>query len=551
MSHSSRYAQHLAHFGQAPHNLTLGGIRRGVEKESLRVTPAGRLAQTPHPHGLGSALTHPHITTDYSEALLEFITQPFDRIGSVLQQLDRIHRYTYAAMGDELLWPVSMPCELGTEAEIPVALYGSSNSGTMKTVYRLGLGHRYGRKMQTIAGVHYNFSLSDDFWRELQALEGDQQSLQEYKTQRYFDLIRNFRRNVWLLIYLFGAAPAVDRSFLDGREHQLLPFDDDQNSFYAPHATSLRMGDLGYQSAAQQSLVVCYNDLPSYVNTLCGAITEPHPDYQAIRVTDAQGQYKQLNTSLLQIENEFYGSVRPKRTAGSGETALQALRLRGVEYVEVRCVDLDPYHPLGISSEQMHFLDAFLLHCLLSDSPITDEVEHHQLQENQTRIVYRGREPGLRLWSGGTERAMDDWGKELLASIAQCAALLDKSLGGDHFTAAVQHQVAKLDHPELTPSARILADMEQQGLSFARLSMNLAEQHRQDFEGRPLQPESLAEYRQLAETSLIDQHALEAADEGSFEEYLRRYYQQYQGCQEDPAGRAGSSGESLGELSSG
>lgn len=527
-----------------------------MEKESLRVTPEGHLAQTPHPQELGSALTHPYITTDYSEALLEFITEPFDRIGSILQQLDRIHRYTDAAMKDELLWPVSMPCELGAEAEIPVALYGSSNSGTMKTVYRLGLGHRYGRKMQTIAGVHYNFSLSDEFWRELQAQEGDQQSLQDYKTQRYFDLIRNFRRQVWLLIYLFGAAPAVDRSFVQGREHQLQPFGDDENSFYTPHATSLRMGDLGYQSEAQQSLVVCYNDLPSYVNTLCGAITKPHPDYQAIKVADEQGKYKQLNTSLLQIENEFYGSVRPKRTAGPGETALQALRLGGVEYVEVRCVDLDPYHPLGISSEQMHFLDAFLLHCLLSDSPTTDEVEHHQLQENQARIVYRGREPGLKLWSGDSERAMDEWGKELLTSIGQSAALLDASFGGDYFSAAVQHQVAKLDHPELTPSARFLADMEQGNLSFAQLSMNLAKQHRQHFEDRPLKPETLAEYRQLAEASLAEQRELEAQEEGSFEDYMRRYYRQYEGCQEDPSGRAGSvaegdSGSPLGGLGSG
>ncbi|MDQ2076125.1 glutamate--cysteine ligase [Marinimicrobium sp. ABcell2] len=524
----------MKHFGGSDPNRALGGILRGVEKESLRVTPAGALAQTEHPRALGSALTHPHVTTDYSEALLEFITEPFNRVGSILQQLDRIHRYTYASIGDELLWPASMPCSLGDDAQIPVARYGSSNSGTMKTVYRLGLGHRYGRKMQTIAGVHYNFSLPDEFWRELQVQEGDQQSLQEYKTQRYFDLIRNFRRHFWLLIYLFGAAPAVSRSFVEGREHQLEPFGDDRETFYSPYATSLRMGDLGYQSAAQQSLLVCYNDLPSYLNTLCGAITRPHPDYQAVGVKDAQGHYQQLNTSLLQIENEFYSSVRPKRTTRFGETALQALRLRGVEYVEVRCVDLDPYHPLGIGSEQMHFMDAFLIHCLLSDSPITEQQEYRHIQENQKRIVYRGREPGLKLWNGGGERAMDEWARELLEEMSDCAALLDQSQGDGHFRAAVEHQKAKLGHPELTPSARILADMKQQGVSFSRLVMKLAEQHRKDFEDRPLTPESLGAHRHLAEVSLADQQALEQAEGVTFEEYLRRYYEQYRCCQESP-----------------
>lgn len=530
MSQPSRYAQHLEHFAREPFNATLAGILRGVEKESLRVRPDGGLAQSDHSPLLGSALTHPHITTDYSEALLEFITRPFNRVSSILEQLDRIHRYTHSVLGEELLWPASMPCALGDETSIPVARYGSSSSGAMKTIYRRGLGHRYGRKMQTIAGVHYNFSLPDEFWRALQKREGDQQSLQDYKTQRYFDLIRNFRRHFWLLIYLFGAAPAVCRSFVRGREHQLQPFGSDDHSLYAPYATSLRMGDLGYQSDAQQALIVCYNDLPSYLNTLCGAITRPHPDYQAIGLKDEQGQYQQLNTSLLQIENEFYSSVRPKRTTQMGETALQALRLRGVEYVEVRCVDLNPFEPLGISAEQMYFLDAFLLHCLLSDSPLTDNSEYRNIQANQSRIVYSGRDPAVRLWGRGGERRLRDWGSELLEQMAQTAALLDQSQGDGHFRAAVQAQHAKLERPELTPSARILADMENQGQTFFRHAMGLAECHRQHFLDRPLDSVLQQEYRQLAKVSLEQQRALEAADPLAFDDYLRRYYEQYQNC---------------------
>lgn len=529
MSHSERFRHLLTHFASTA-NQTLGGIRRGVEKESLRVTPEGELSQVAHPKGLGSALTHPHITTDYSEALLEFITEPFTRVDALLNQLDDIHRYTYSVLERELLWPTSMPCALKGEEGVPVARYGTSNSGKMKTVYRLGLAHRYGRVMQTIAGVHYNFSLPDDFWQTLQREEGDTDTLQDFKTRRYFDLIRNFRRYSWLLIYLFGAAPAVCRSFVRNRPHKLVPFEGDEHTLHAPYATSLRMGDLGYQSDAQQQMIVCYNDLPSYLQTLCKAITQPHPAYQAVGVKDADGEYQQLNTSLLQIENEFYSSVRPKRTTRRGETALQALRLRGVEYVEVRCVDLNPYEPLGISAEQIHFLDAFLLHCLLAPSPKAGDQEYRNIQENQARIVYRGREPGLTLCRGDGEVAMAEWAGALLQEMDACAGLLDQNAGDGHFRAAVAQQRRKVDDPALTPSARVLEDMRREKLTFFRHAMGLAEQHREVFLRRPLDPERQAAYARMAEQSLSDQEAVEAEDQVSFEDYLANYYRQYQDC---------------------
>ncbi len=523
---------HLAAFAQAPANASLNGILRGLEKESLRITPKGKLAQTGHPLGLGSALKHPHITTDYSEALLEFITEPLDNIPALLQQLDDIHRFTYQelAKDDERLWPASMPSQLPADAEIPVARYGSSNSGTMKTIYRVGLGHRYGRSMQTIAGVHYNFSLPDDFWRELQQQEGDSQDLQAFKTQRYFALIRNFRRYFWLLVYLFGAAPAVSNSFVDGRKHRLQAFGDDIQTQHLPFATSLRMGDLGYQSDAQQSLFVCYNNVNSYLRTLCGAITKSHPAYAAIGVKDDAGNYKQLNTSLLQIENEFYSSIRPKRTTQSGETALQALRLRGVEYIEVRCVDLNPYEPLGVSEEQLRVIDAFLLYCLLSDSPETPEDEYAEWQENQKRIVYSGRDPALTLLRDGNEVAFKDWAQEILERSLDCAKLLDQSYGGEDYVSAVDKQFAKLSNPELTPSARVLADLKTQDKSFFEHTLALAESHRRYFSERPLTAGKQEEFKAQATQSLAAQTQLEQSPQIPFDEYLAKYYEQYRSC---------------------
>ncbi|WGL15504.1 glutamate--cysteine ligase [Microbulbifer bruguierae] len=523
----------LAELAQPETLPLLKGIRRGIEKESLRVSPAGELAQTEHPRGLGSALTQDCITTDFAEALLEFITPPVATPEQALEKLDQIHRFTYSQIGDERLWVNSMPGRIGRDADIPVARYGSSHSGTMKSIYRLGLGLRYGRAMQTIAGIHYNFSLPDTFWQWLQQKEGSSESLSEFKTRRYFDLIRNFRRHYWLLIYLFGAAPAVCGTFVQDREHKLQSFDGDGRSLYAPEATSLRMGDLGYTSDAQKSLIVCYNDLPSYLSTLCAAISRPYPPYHELGVKDANGDYQQLSTGLLQIENEFYSPIRPKNPAGMGETALSALDARGVEYIEVRCLDLNPFVPLGIEAPQMRFLDAFLLHCLLSDSPITDDADYRAVQENQSRIVYRGRDPELQLVHNGQERKLTDWAGALLDEITPVAELLDQAWESSDYQRAVTAQRDKISGKTPTPAAQVLAEMHEHRQTFFQWAQAKAEQHRQYFLERPLDAAEQAEFERLAQESLQKQREVEEADKGSFEDFLGRYYAQYTFCQRD------------------
>ncbi|WP_202862840.1 glutamate--cysteine ligase [Microbulbifer sp. A4B17] len=523
---------HLAALSQAKPAQLLKGILRGVEKESLRVAPDGTLAQTPHATALGSALTHESITTDFSEALLEFITPPVATPEEALQVLDRIHRYTYNQIGDERLWVNSMPCAIGADKDIPVARYGSSHSGTMKTIYRLGLGLRYGRAMQTIAGIHYNFSLPEEFWLWLHEIEGSSEDLKSFKTRRYFDLIRNFRRNYWLLIYLFGAAPAVCASFVEGREHKLQAFNGDGHTLHVPHATSLRMGDLGYNSNVQQSLVVCYNDLRSYLSTLCSAISSSYGPYQEMGVKNEGGDYQQLSTGVLQIENEFYSPIRPKNPAKRGETALSALDNRGVEYVEVRCLDLNPFAPLGIDAQQMRFLDSFLLHCLLTDSPKTSDADYRSTQENQQRIVYRGHEPELTLLDNGGERKLNDWATQLLGEVDSVAELLDSAWGGSQYRSSVGVQKAKVKGDILTPAQQILAEMREQNITFSQWAMDKAEQHRRYFLERPLDSDSLQDFLHQAETSLLKQKEVEAQDSGTFETFLSRYYAQYNCCQD-------------------
>lgn len=525
------FSQRLKILQQPQNASVLRGMRRGIEKESLRVTPEGKLAQTPHPLALGSALKHPNITTDFSEALLEFITPPSQTIDEALAWLDCIHAYTYSVLEkqNEKLWVASMPCVLASDDTIPLAQYGSSYTARMKTIYREGLGNRYGRVMQTIAGIHYNVSFPDALWVLLQEQAGDKNSLQDFKTQKYFDLIRNFRRYMWLLLYLFGSSPAICPTFLQGRNHKLQAFDDRARSLYLPSATSLRMGDLGYQSNAQSALTVCYNGLSTYISTLKQGLTTSYPAYEKIGVRDGSGHYRQLNTNLLQIENEFYSTIRPKRVTQPGETPIVALHQRGVEYIEVRCLDLNPYLPVGIDADTAHFIEAFLLWCLLSDSPQTDVAEYGRMLRNQTVSVERGRDVDALLEDGEHTRTLTDWALSFFDRIADCATLLDTAYGVAAYTGSVATQRARLQDSSLTPAAAVLRDMQAQKQSFFGLACDLSVQNADYFANHQLTAARLAYFEEAAMLSVQKQQELEAKiPHSSFEEYLRHYYAQYE-----------------------
>ncbi len=492
---------------QALPKQALAGMRRGIEKESLRVRPDAALALTPHPAALGSALTHPHITTDFSESQLELVTGAHGAIEACLGELTQIHQAVYQvlkAAGDELLWVSSMPCELPTDETIPLGRYGNSNVGRAKSVYRMGLGHRYGRRMQTISGIHYNWSLPG------------------VSDEAYFALIRNFRRHSFLLLYLFGASPAVGASFVEGRPHELQPLAD--GTLYMPHGTSLRMGRLGYQSDAQASLKVSYNSLASYGASLQEALTRPYPAYAAIGVQNPGGEYNQLATSLLQIENEFYGTIRPKRVIFPGERPLHALRERGVEYVEVRLMDLNPFVPIGITAETVRFLDIFLMHCLLSESPPDTPEEIEALGRNQHRTAARGREPGLTLERGAREVTLVEWGLQIVEECRPIAAALDAAHGGELHQAALVAARELLADASLTPSARVLAAMAQDFRhSFAQFTLAQSRQVQSSLLALPYSADDAARFERLAQASLEEQKAVEAGDSMPFEVFRQEY----------------------------
>ena len=504
---------------------SLTACMHGIEKESLRIDASGTLSQRPHPAGLGSALTHPTITTDYSEALIELITPVNRDIDGLFQQLDDIHRFTYGELGEERLWTESMPCILpARDEDIPIAWYGTSNVGMLKHVYRRGLAVRYGKPMQCIAGIHYNFSLAPELWEALRQQDGDARSTQDFQSERYAALIRNFRRYAWVLMYLFGASPALCASFLQGRDHQLQPLGD--KTLYLPYATSLRMSDLGYNNDAQAGLSVCYNSLDSYIASMKKAISLPYAPYAAIGTHDADGQWQQLNTNLLQIENEFYSSIRPKRVTRSGEKPVHALASRGVEYVEVRCMDIDPFAPLGIEPSTAHFLDSFLLFCALAESPAMSDEECRASNDNFALVVKRGREPGLQLTRKGQPSGLNEWGEHLLDNIAACASLLDQAGQTTAHSDSLALQRAKLRDPALTPSARVLDAIAAHGNSFFRFALAQSEAHREHFLARPLEAAKAEAFAAMAAQSVADQAAMEQADSIDFDSYVAQYLSQ-------------------------
>lgn len=415
---------------------------------------------------------------------------------------------------------------LPDDASIPLAEYGSSNIGTMKTAYRRGLGHRYGRAMQTVAGIHYNFSLPDSFWRIEQqnvSIQNQKLPLDQYVSHRYFDLIRNFRRYYWLLIYLFSASPVADPSFVSGRPHNLKTLA--TGDLYLPDATSLRMGDLGYQSVAQKSLFVCYNEINTYIETLNQAIRMPYAHYEAFG-TNVDGIYQQLSTALLQIENEFYSPIRPKRVTQTGETPLQALSRRGVEYIEVRCLDLNPLVALGIDETTIDFLDVFLITCLSIESPPCDKQEFALIGENQSLIVNQGRQPQLEIHCGKQKSQMSSIATEFLAKAIEVAEQLDRANNTQRYSKSVRLQQNKVNDPALTPSAQVFNILQRDNISHVEFALQQSDAHHRHHVAYKLDPKIERDLVQQAAASIEAQHLIEQNDQQSFSDFLKNYYAQ-------------------------
>ncbi len=513
----------LNYFELSENLAAITGIHRGIEREALRINQSGRLSASAHPKALGSALTHKYITTDFSEALLEFITPASTDANNTLLQLKDIQKFTQSRMADEVLWPVSMPCFIKNQEDIALAQYGQSNVGKMKTLYREGLKNRYGSMMQAIAGVHFNISFPKSFWQTLQKFQNDDNPIQDFISTGYLSLIRNFKRELWLISYLFGASPALCSSFLDGKDSKL-PFEKlGKGSLYLPYGTALRLGDLGYTNSAQSSLQVSYNNLDEYITGLKRAILTDSDLYRNIGQYP-DGRLKQLNSHVLQIENEFYSSIRPKRNALDGETPINALNREGIEYIEVRALDVNPFVATGISLQQIYFLDVFLLYCTLKDSPEMDWQEMEQSQSNLDLVVNQGRSPDLKLNLNNKQISITQWGEEIFEQLSKVATWLDKAHSCSHYSEAIKGFSGWISSPETTFSGQYMSKLTESQLDNGCFALQLAEKYKMELNNHDYSQFTEAQLNEESEKSLLRQKKIEGSDNVSFTEYLENYF---------------------------
>ena len=495
----------------------------GLEKESLRVNSEGVISFKKHPYSFGSPLTNKFITTDYSEALLEMVTPTFSTNEEVIDFLNNIHSFVCKNLKEEILWSNSMPCVINGNLGIPIAYYGESNIGRMKTTYRRGLGHRYGRIMQVIAGIHYNYSFGQSFWNEFKDFKQKKEAIKIFKSQSYFKILRNILRNNFIITYLFGSSPAICKSYLDGKKHELEKYD--HSTMYKKFATSLRLGDIGYQNRKENDLGVDinFNSITQYVKSIENAITTRSDEYRKNGVYD-EGYFKQLNDFQLQIENEYYGLVRPKNNEITQLNSIYELENKGVEYIEMRAFDLNPFSPSGISVDQMNFLEIFILYSLLSSTDLISEDDYKQINYNSIKIAHDGRDPECKVFYQGKEKNLKEVLIVIFKELESLANIMDLNLNTKNYIKAINMQKEKIYDISATPSHQIIEEMKKNEFGFFELSLMQSEKNTKFFNDFDENTKIREQLSNEAIDSLKRQKNIEANDSLDYYSYIKNQF---------------------------
>ena len=489
----------------------------GIERECLRICNDGNLSKTYHPQSLGSKLIHPLITTDYAEAQLELITNPHLVVSDTFKELHDIHHFVLEHIEEELLWPLSTPCRLPDTNEIPIAQYGFSNLGKYKTLYRQGLKTRYKSKMQMLSGVHYNFSFSNEFWDFLYHRFADHQTKTDFINRCYFSIIRNFNRYDWLLLYLFGATPAIDKSYLENKSNELIEFGKD--SYCGEFATSLRMSNIGYTNNLRCCNSIPLSDISSFITGLRNATQTVSPEFSKIGLR-RDGKYLQINGNILQIENEYYAPIRPRRLQSSlyGKIS-DALEQGGVGHLEIRSLDVDPFSRIGVNEEQLQFIQLLLLYCLFKENQDISCDEQVEINTNRNQVAFHGRKKECWLKKNGQKITLKKWGSSI---IDEMMALLKNNNNNKTIVSFLKKQRTKIEDASLTPSAIILEKMRESKMDYLEFGLYLGAKHKKEILNHKLDKKRIREFETIAKNSLIDQKRLEEADNISFDDFLRK-----------------------------
>ena len=500
----------------AKNKLALG--RFGIEKESLRVSQS-TISSKPHQESMGSPLCHRHITTDFSEAQLELITPPLIDKKTGLIFLENIHHFVSHKIEDEIMWPLSMPPFIPSDEDIPVASYGSSNLALFKTAYRNGLSHRYGRTMQAISGIHFNYSLPEQIWKS--SLFRQKKSVsKKLKANIYFRTLRNLHRMNWLILYFFGASPIVAKNFLSNKHKGFKKLDN--HTYYLPFATSLRMSDLGYQNINQSKVAISLNSLPEYIFDLKQATATKCDDFQKIDQETAE-DYPQINSNILQIEDEYYAVSRPKSSSVSNRRLTTKLDDTGVDYIELRSLDINPFQRIGIDLDTVHFLEAFLIYCTLNPSPPIKNGEIEEIKQNDLLVATRGREPGLNLSNQGQKISLKNWANQILDEMMSIANLLDNKT--TDFSSIIRKLSNQVVDPEQTLSALLLNKILTEKMEFQELGVTIGNDYKNYYIN--LETSKNSDWFLLEKESADSkqrQLELEQASKQSFEDFVKEYF---------------------------
>ncbi len=456
----------------------------GIEREAQRVTKSGYLALTNHPVAFGNKLQNSEVTTDFSESQLELVTPPLSSVEEVYKYLEMLTLKVNEELKNELLWPLSMPPRLPSEEIIPISKFDDTPEGREKEIYRRGLAARYGKKMQMISGIHFNFSFTDELFDILHKYWGNREDKYEFINKAYFSMARNFLRYRWLLIYLFGASPSTDSTFNTVIQNELktiikcCPECCNPINNYKKYATSLRVSRFGYSNGEQGKFTVSYNSKSEYLETIRKLMKTKSKKYSEIGMFK-DGKQIQLSENVLQKDSEFYSAIRLKQVAEKGESLLEALEKRGVEYAEVRIIDVNPYEMAGISLEQMYFLQVFMLYCLFEKSRNIKSKELNLMNKNHNLIAISGRKNKLSLYRYTRGQVLlEDWGQNIFGKLFQIAKAMDDAGNTSKYMECVVNEFIKLMDKSQLPSNRIVKDMKLKGETFINFGISKAMEHK-------------------------------------------------------------------------
>lgn len=410
--------------------------RTGIEREGLRITPDGRLAETPHPPAFGEKLKNYHIKTDFCESQPELVTSPHPGTAETYAELCRLTGILKEELEKrgELLWPQSMPCLLPPEERILTAVHPGDFAAPLRE-YLEKVRRKYGARVQSISGIHYNFSFSEGFWQALWQFLRPGEPLQTFRDSLYLKILRNYLRHSWFVLLLTGCSPAVHESF--GAAASGLT-SDHRGFAMGDKALSLRSSSIGYHNPRQVAMDY------SSVETLCKSLE------------------RAVEAGELIDQGELFAPIKAK--SKDPVYVVQSLRSQGIQYLELRNIDLNIFEPMGIARSDMEFLPLLLVYFLLL--PESEDGDwQKEASANELAAAQQGLDASLSLWRSGKKLALSEWASEITADLKRLNAEI-RLCGAPTFNSTIQ----RISHPELSYAARASRAVKSQGYVEGNLS---------------------------------------------------------------------------------